>query len=281
VSAVDLPAVPRWYRVASVRRDTADTTTFRLEAPADEQALPAFVPGQFAMLTAFGVGEVPISVSGVADSDGAAPWLEHTVRAVGAVSTALCSVRPGQSVGVRGPYGTAWDLDSAAGGDVVIVAGGIGLAPLRPLVVSAIANRGRYRRVLLLVGARTPADLLYGGERRAWREAGIEVLLTVDRPDSDWTGAVGVVTTLLAPAGVAPDRSTAFVCGPDIMMRYVADGLVDLGMPPPRVRLSLERTMRCGAGWCGHCQLGPLLVCRDGPVVTYDRVAQLMRVREL
>jgi NAD(P)H-flavin reductase len=278
-SDVDAPAVPRWYRVASVRQDTTDTVTFRLDS-ADE-ALPTFAPGQFAMLTGFGVGEVPISVSGVADGGDRAFWLQHTVRTVGAVSTALCSVQPGQFVGVRGPYGTAWDLGAADGGDVVIVAGGIGLAPLRPLVVAAAAHRERFGRVVLLVGARTPAELLYGDEMQGWRDAGVEVALTVDRPDESWTGAVGVVTTLLAPAHLDPQRSVAFVCGPDIMMRYVADGLVELGLPAARVQVSLERTMRCGAGWCGHCQLGPLLVCRDGPVVTYDGVADLMRVREL
>jgi NAD(P)H-flavin reductase len=273
-SDVDDPAVPRWYRVISRREDTADTVTFRLEAPAD--GLPAFSPGQFAMLSAFGVGEVPISVSGIEDG-----VLQHTVRAVGAVSRALCGVQPGQLIGVRGPYGTSWDLPGARTRDIAIVAGGIGLAPLRPVVAAAIADRRRFGRVVLLVGARTPADLLYPDEIEVWRRSGVEVALTVDRPDVHWTASVGVVTTLLAPVQLDPQRTIAFVCGPDVMMRFVADGLVALGLPPQRVRVSLERAMKCGAGWCGHCQLGPLLVCRDGPVVTYDQVEELMRIREL
>ncbi len=270
---------PVWYRVASRRQETADTMTFVLENA--DQALPAFAPGQFAMLTGFGVGEVPISVSGLEEGTEAALRLRHTVRAVGAVSGALCDVQPGQFVGVRGPFGTSWDLPSAEGGDVAIVAGGIGLAPLRPLVVAAAAHRDRFRRVVLLIGARTPGDLLCLDELDAWREAGIEVSVTVDRPADGWAGSVGVVTTLLGPAKLDPQGTVAFVCGPDVMMRAVADALVGLGLPAARVRVSLERTMRCGAGWCGHCQLGPFLLCRDGPVVTYDRAEVLMRVREL
>jgi NAD(P)H-flavin reductase len=295
--------VPRWYRVASVSQDTADTWSFVIEN-ADE-ALPAFAPGQFAMLTGFGVGEVPISVSGLDEGPDqahqeqrqrSAPHsqarcdaparprayrLRHTVRAVGAVTRALCAMTPGDFVGVRGPFGTSWDLSVAQDRDVVIVAGGIGLAPLRPVIHAAARHRGDFGRVVLLVGARTPSDLLYLDEVESWRRDGIEVQITVDRPDEDWAGSVGVVTTLLGPARPDPGRSVAFVCGPDVMMRFTADALVDLGMPHDKVQVSLERTMRCGTGWCGHCQLGPLLLCRDGAVVTYDRAAHLMRVREL
>jgi NAD(P)H-flavin reductase len=149
------------------------------------------------------------------------------------------------------------------------------------VLLAALADRARYGRVVLLLGARSPADLLYPDELESWPDQGVEVAVTVDRPDDDWRGHVGVVTTLLGPAALVPDRTVAFVCGPEIMMRYVADGLVAAGLPAQRVRVSLERTMRCGAGWCGHCQLGPLLLCRDGPVVTYDRAVDLLRVREL
>ena len=274
------PAVPRFYRVASRREDTYDTVTMELAAPADP--LAAFTPGQFAMLTAFGIGEVPISLSGLGDGGGGlALRLGHTLRAVGAVTRALCAARPGQQIGVRGPFGTGWDLPSAAGNDIVVVAGGIGLAPLRPVLLAALEDRSRYGRLVLLVGARTPADLLYTGELEAWRARGVEVAVTVDRPDDGWRGNVGVVTSLLESATLAAQQTTAFVCGPEIMMRYAADTLIALGVPTPRIRVSLERTMRCGAGWCGHCQLGPLLLCRDGPVVTYDRAADLLRIREL
>jgi NAD(P)H-flavin reductase len=273
-------AVPCFYRVVSRREDTGDTVTLELAEPAGP--VPAFGPGQFAMLTALGVGEVPISVSGLGESGvGRARVLQHTLRAVGAVTRALCAAQPGGLIGVRGPFGTGWDVASAAGRDIVIVAGGIGLAPLRPVVLSALANRSRYGRIVLLAGARTPGDLLYAGELEGWRRAGVEVAVTVDQADSDWSGEVGLVTALIKPAGLAPDNSVAFVCGPDIMMRVTADALTALGIPAGRIRVSLERNMRCGAGWCGHCQLGPLLVCRDGPVVGYDRAAALMRVREL
>ena len=192
------PAVPRFYRVASRREDTDDTVTVELTEP--DGAVPAFAPGQFAMLTALGVGEVPISVSGLGDGGGGrARLLEHTLRAVGAVTRALCAVQPGGVIGVRGPFGTGWDVASAAGRDLVIVAGGIGLAPLRPVVLTALADRSRYGRIVLLAGARTPGDLLYGGELDRWRRAGVEVAVTVDQADSGWGGEVGLVTALIKP----------------------------------------------------------------------------------
>jgi NAD(P)H-flavin reductase len=273
-------AVPHPYRVLSRRVDTDDTVT--LELGHDTGPLPAFAPGQFAMLTAYGIGEVPISLSAVVNTgDGRARRLVHTLRAVGAVTRALHATQPGGVIGVRGPYGTTWDVPSAAGRDVVIVAGGIGLAPLRPVVLAILADRSRFGRVALLVGARTPADLLYAGELRRWGDDGVEVGVTVDRPDGDWTGHVGVVTTLLRGARVDPVNSVAFVCGPEVMMRFTAQALVARGIPAEQVRVSLERNMRCGVGWCGHCQLGPLLVCRDGPVVDWAGAEPLTSVREL
>ena len=273
-------AVPVPYRVTTRREDTDDTVTLTLEHP--NTPLPTFQPGQFAMLTSYGVGEVPISLAG-SEPDGAlARKLVHTLRAVGAVTRALHAKQPGQVVGVRGPFGAGWDVASAAGRDLVIVAGGIGLAPLRPVVLAALAERSRYGRVAVLVGARTPADLLYPDELSTWnRLEGFRIEVTVDRPNSAWSGHVGVVTTLIGGAEFDPDNSVAFVCGPEVMMRFVARALVDRGMPAHRVRVSLERNMHCGTAWCGHCQLGPLLVCRDGPVVGYDVAGPLTSVREL
>ena len=271
---MSLPAVPVPYRIAARRADTADTVTMELEPVAER--LPAFAPGQFAMLTAYGVGEAPISLSGVATPD----RLVHTVRAVGAVTAALTAGRPGSVLGVRGPYGTSWDVASAAGHDVVIVAGGIGLAPLRPVIEAVLADRDRYGRVAVLVGARTPAELLYPDELARW-ERQVQVEVTVDRPAEGWTGPVGLVPALVAQAGVDPAASVAFVCGPEVMMRFTARALIARGVAAARVRVSMERTMRCGAGWCGHCQLGPLLICRDGPVLDYARVEPLLTVREL
>jgi len=274
------PALPYPYRVVSRRVDTADTATLELER--DTGPLPAFAPGQFAMLTAYGIGEVPISLSGGGDTgDGRARRLSHTIRAVGAVSRALQATGPGGVIGVRGPFGTSWDVPSAAGQDLVVVAGGIGLAPVRPVLREVLADRATYGAVTLLVGGRTPADLLYPGDLRAWSAAGVEVAVSVDRPADGWTGHVGVVTTLIAAARFDPARTTAFVCGPEVMMRFTAQALIGRGVPAPRVRVSLERNMRCGVGWCGHCQLGPLLICRDGPVVDYGRAEPLMRIREL
>jgi len=264
---------PSRYRVRSCTRETADTVTLLL-APLDDP-LPTPRPGQFTMMYAFGVGEVPVSVSGVSE-DGE---IQHTIRSVGAVSAALSTVDEGRTVGLRGPFGTDWGVP--AGGDLVVVAGGIGLAPLRPVVRHALAHRGSYGRVALLVGARTPEDLLYPKECATWRDAGVDVHVTVDRADAGWTGNVGVVTTLFERLDLRPDRTTAFVCGPEVMMRFAARGLLDRGVPAPAVHVSLERNMRCGVGLCGHCQLGRLLLCRDGPVVGYDRAAPLLDVKEL
>jgi anaerobic sulfite reductase subunit B len=266
---------PSRYRVVRHLRETADTVTLALE-PVDGP-LPTFLPGQFAMVYAFGIGEIPISVSGRYDTGG----LVHTIRDVGAVSKALCDSPVGRVLGVRGPFGRPWGLPAHAGADVVIVAGGLGLAPLRPVVRHAVNHRGRYRSVTLLIGARTPADLLYPGEYDAWRAGGVEIQVTVDRADRDWTGQVGVVTTLFDRLAVEPAQCAAYLCGPEIMMRFAARGLAALGVAPEQVEVSLERNMRCGIGHCGHCQLGPLLVCRDGPVVDYAVAGPLLTVREL
>jgi NAD(P)H-flavin reductase len=234
------------------------------------------------MLTAYGIGEVPISLSAIADTgDDRARRLIHTLRAVGAVTRALHATGPGGVIGVRGPFGTTWDVPSAAGSDVVLVAGGIGLAPLRPVLHAVLADRARYGRVALLVGARTPADLLYPEELRRWAAEAIQVEVVVDRPADGWTGHVGVVTTLIPLARFDPARTVAFVCGPEVMMRFTAQALHAQGVPAPAIRVSLERNMRCGVGWCGHCQLGPMLVCRDGPVVDFARAEPLLRIREL
>jgi anaerobic sulfite reductase subunit B len=272
---------PCRYRVATTRRETHDTVTVTLDAV--DAAVPAPAPGQFTMLTVFGVGEVPISVSGAdepqiaAERDGGT--LVQTLRAVGAVTKALHDAEAGAVVGVRGPFGAGWDLATARGHDVLIVAGGLGLAPLRPVLRAVLARRELYRRVSVLVGARTPADILYLDELEQISNAYVAV--TVDSPDDQWDGKVGVVTTLLAGAVFAPDEAVAYVCGPELMMRFTADALVRHGIAGDRIQLSLERNMRCGVGLCGHCQLGPLIVCRDGPVFTYDRVAPLLTVREL
>lgn len=266
---------PLSYRVAATWAETADTRSIEL-VPTGE-ALAPFAPGQFAMIYAFGVGEVPISASALRGRHGG---LVHTVRAVGAVSTALYRLRPGDSIGLSGPYGTGWDLEAAAGHDVLVVAGGIGLAPLRPVVHTVLDRPADYGRLTVLVGARTPADIVFQDEIESWRGPA-QVEVTVDRPGPGWQRAVGVVTTLLDRLALRPERTCALVCGPEVMMRHTARDLVTRGLVPHRVQVSLERNMHCATGHCGHCQLGPLLLCRDGPVVGYGRVVDLLLVREL
>ncbi|KPC64332.1 FAD/NAD(P)-binding protein [Streptomyces chattanoogensis] len=268
----DMAPVP--YRVVRRRDETADTAEIVLEPVSS--ALPPCRPGQFAMVYAFGVGDIPLSLSGI---DG--HRLTHTVRAVGAVSRALYGLRPGATVGVRGPFGTGWDLDTATGRDLVIVAGGLGLAPLRPLVAAALGAPPSFGRLTVLIGTRTPGDLLCTRDIDAWRANGADVHITVDRPDTDWTGDVGVVTTLLDRAEFVPGNAAAFLCGPEVMIRATAREFAHRGLAPDRIRVSLERTMHCGTGHCGHCQLGPLLLCRDGPVVAWTRAEPLLPVREL
>jgi NAD(P)H-flavin reductase len=272
------PMLPVPYRVTSRTAETWDSVTLRLE-PASEP-LPRFQPGQFTMLAVPAIGEVAISVSG--DPTAAGTALVHTIRAVGKVSRALHEAPVGTVLGARGPFGTTWNLPSAAGRDVVIVAGGVGLAPLRPVMLGVLAERGRYRRVVLVAGARTPAEFLFRGELDAWSgRSDVEVELTVDRPAAGWDGSVGFVTEPLARLSLDPERTTAFLCGPEPMMRFSAPVLMRKGIPRDDIRLSLERNMQCGIGLCGHCQLGPILVCRDGPVVSYARAEPLLTIREL
>jgi NAD(P)H-flavin reductase len=275
VPGVAGPMVPVRHRVVDRRRELADTVTLTL-APEDDPLAPG-AAGQFNMLWAFGSGEVPISVSGdPAETD----LLVHTVRAVGPSTEALSALRPGDVVGVRGPFGTRWRPDRAAGGDLVVVAGGLGLAPLRPVVLGALAARAAFDHVAVLVGARSPDGLLYLDQVRSWMRRGdLDVHVTVDHAAPGWWGDVGVVTGLLDRTRFDPTRTTALVCGPEIMMRFTAAALVDRGVPPAAVQVSLERNMKCAVAHCGHCQLGPSLVCRDGAVMTYEVAGPLMAVR--
>ena len=291
IAAADRPAglagrsVPLPYLVRGRRDETHDTVTLELR-PAGEP-VPAHRPGQFTMLYAFGVGEAPISISGPA----AGGVLFQTIRAVGAVTAALCAARPGQMIGVRGPFGTDWgiggdgaadgELADPAGQDLLVVAGGIGLAPLRPALLTALAAPGRYGRLTVLVGSRSPEEICFAGEFDRWRAAGADVRVTVDRAAAGWRGHVGVVTQLIGKVEIDPVRTVALVCGPEVMMRLTARALAGLGIPEQAIRVSLERNMRCGIAECGHCQLGPVLLCRDGPVTTYERARQLLAVKEL
>jgi NAD(P)H-flavin reductase len=256
---------------ASVR-DLADTVTIALAMPDD---LPMPVPGQFAMLWVPGVGEVPISYSGI----GPGRRVEHTVRAVGATSAALCEREVGEQVGVRGPFGSGWNLDHLADLDVLIIAGGLGLAPLRPVIEAAAAGTLPARSVQLLVGARNPDLVLYGDQiEQRWQP--LRPRVTVDRGDATWSGPIGPLDIRLAGQPGRQHEVAALVCGPEIMMEVLSRQLERAGVAPSLIQVSLERNMQCGSGHCGHCQLGPLFTCVDGPVVDWATAAPLLAIRE-
>jgi NAD(P)H-flavin reductase len=266
--------VPEPTKVLATRKESPGVVTLTLEAAASGAA---FLPGQFNMLYAFGVGEIAISMSGAPAEHGA---IVHTIKSVGAVSEALCRLGKGDVMGVRGPYGAPWPMAEATGSDLVILAGGLGLAPLRPVVYDVLARRAEYGRVSLLVGARSPDDVLFGRELDKWQRDGLEVLVTVDHAPKGWKGRVGVVTALLSEVTMT-DRTLAFVCGPEIMMRFAVRELGRRGIDDTHIYLSMERNMKCAVGFCGHCQLGPSFVCKDGPVLRYDRLRSLFWLREI
>lgn len=271
------PMVPTAYRVRRARRELADVATLELTPVAGE--VPSFLPGQFNMLYAFGIGEVAISMSGDPVQPGA---FVHTVRNVGVVSGAITKLGTGAVLGLRGPFGTAWPTAEAEGSDVVIVAGGLGLAPLRPAIYQVLANRGRYGRVAILYGTRTPSEILFRSELERWRRRlDVEVAVTVDHADATWHGAVGVVPKLIARAGFDPPHTVSMVCGPEVMMRFSATALLGAGVPANQIHLSMERNMKCAIGLCGHCQFGRDFVCKDGPVMDYARIADILTVREI
>ena len=272
------PMRPEPFEVRQHVKETGDTFTLTL-APVAGARLRPFAPGQFNMLYVFGIGEVPISISG----DPAKPeQLVHTIRSVGATTRAMHGLKRGDWVGVRGPFGSAWPVAEAHGQDVVLIAGGIGLAPIRPALYHVLLHRGLYGRVVLLYGARTPRDMLYARELREWRSRfDLEVEVTVDRATLDWQGSVGVVTKMVQRSPFDPTSAVAFICGPEVMIRYAAQALEQRGTPQASIFVSMERNMKCAVGVCGHCQFGPFFVCKDGPVFRYDRIQRFIGMREV
>lgn len=269
---------PAFYRIESVRKDTHDTFTLEL-VPGGKGTCLTFLPGQFNMLYVYGVGEIPISISG---DPGQRDVLVHTTRAVGAVTKAMRMLKKNDMIGVRGPFGTHWPVEDIAGSDVVIIAGGIGLAPLRPAVYSLLANREKYGKIVLLYGTRSPDDILYKSELERWRSRfDLEVYITVDRAMDGWRGNVGVVTTLVRKSPFDPDNTFGLVCGPEVMMRYAVLELNKRGVSHDHMYVSMERNMKCAIGLCGHCQLGTVFICKDGPVFRYDMIERPFSQREL
>ncbi|MBF8277894.1 MAG: Oxidoreductase FAD/NAD(P)-binding domain protein [Candidatus Brocadiaceae bacterium] len=267
--------IPSPFVVRRIQKETYDTFTIEIE-PADGPRDFPFAAGQFNMLYVFGVGEVPISLSG---NPGSA---EHTIRAVGTVTHALAKLKRGDVLGIRGPYGTSWPLEEAAGKDVLIISGGIGLAPLRPVLYQLFSQRKKYGKITLLYGAKTSKDILYRRELEKWgTRFNIDVKVTIDKVSEDWQGNVGVVTTLIPQTPLAPSRTITMICGPEVMMRFTIAELQKTGMGDTSVFISMERNMKCGIGLCGHCQCGPLFMCKDGPIFRYDRIKDIFGKKEL
>ena len=272
------PMLPQLYRIQHVRREIPDTFTLELE-PEDGGNIPQFATGQFNMLYIFGFGEIPISISG--DPAKRRP-LVHTTRAVGTVSKAMRDLKPDDVIGVRGPFGSSWPIKQAEGKDIVIAAGGIGLAPLRSVMYHIISHREKYGKAVLLYGARTPADILYRRELENWRaHFDLEVYVTVDRATGSWRGSVGVVTRLIPRAPFDPQNTVTMVCGPEIMMRFTVVELEKRGVVQENIYVSMERNMKCAIGMCGHCQYGSNFVCRDGPVFPYSQIQGLLTKWEI
>lgn len=275
---IDPLLVPQIHEVIETRAEIPGVVTLRV-VPIGEPPRP-FLPAQIGMVGAFGVGEAAISISSAITDHEAH---EYTIRRAGAITTALTRLHPGDQLWVRGPFGTPWDLD-LGGRDVVIAAGGLGLAPLRSAIYEILRHRDRFGEVVAVIGGRSPELMLYDHEYPAWRSGGIRIAATIDRAADNWGGRVGfvpdVVDTVIDQLGLDPTNISALVCGPDIMMQLTAEVLVARGVTADEIQLTLERNMQCGNGLCGHCQLDSLIVCRDGPVVRWPAVAGSLTVPE-
>ena len=266
---------PTPAKIINIIPETPDTKTFYFKPKAK---LEEPKPGQFTEIYIPGVGEAPVSVSGI-ESDGV---IVQTVRSIGTLTEYLFKLRRGDLIGIRGPYGKGWPIEKLKDRDVLIVGGGIGLAPLRSVIKEVERNRRDYGRLSILYGARNPSLLLYRYEFDEYRKIpNSELLLTVDRADETWTGNVGVVTQLIPKASVDPRNAVALVCGPEIMMRFTVKALEEQGFKGNQIYLSLERRMKCGVGLCGHCQVGPYLVCRNGPVFPYWMIKKYFWVDQI
>jgi NAD(P)H-flavin reductase len=269
---------PYWAKITAIQPEADGIATYWLEFK-DKflQSAYTFEPGQFNMIYVPGYGEAAISIS----SDPNKPQtVGHTIRFVGNVTRQISRLKVGDVVGVRGPFGSSWPMKSLYGSDVIIAAGGIGLPPLRPVIDQIIHERERYGKVVVLYGARTPNDLLFMAEIETWRRANIEVNITVDRADEKWTGQVGVVPLLFYHFRINPAKTTVLSCGPEIMIRFVVFEALARRVPADRIYVSLERNMKCGQAACGHCQIGPYFVCKDGPVFRYQAIEPYFNVEE-
>jgi NAD(P)H-flavin reductase len=266
--------------ITDVRPETPDTFTLSFEL-GDGRRPADFLPGQFNMLYVQGAGEVPISIA----SSTSEVTLKHTIKSVGSVTGLICGMKKGDAIGLRGPYGAHWPVEKCYGSDLLVITGGCGLPPVRPVIMEAMTHPERFKSVGIFYGARTPKDLIYKGEYEVWgKSQGTKLYVTVDKAEDDWPRtlgvagrptcetSVGVVSALLQKVGSIPQGAKAFVCGPEVMMKFTVLELLKMGMAPTDIYVSLERNMTCGRGTCGHCQIGPYFICRDGPVFNYSKV---------
>lgn len=272
------PWLPHLVCIRGINQEVPGVATYELEFEDEPTGRSfRFEPGQFNMLYLPGFGESAISICSDPDQP---ERLLHTVRAAGNVTHELARSRVGDQIALRGPFGSAWPLDRCRGSDVVVACGGIGLAPLRPAIYHIINHRDDFGRVFLLYGARTPIDLLYTYQFDVWRKAGIEVEITVDIGTPDWRGHIGVVPVLFYRLRLKPEATHVLTCGPEIMMRFVIFEALARRVDPENIYLSMERNMKCAIGFCGHCQLGPAFVCRDGPIFTYQRMEPYLHLED-
>jgi len=268
------PYKPENAIIKNIKKQTYDVKTYTLTFTKERKDF-SFRPGQFVMLSLFGVGEAPFSLC---SNPVEKKTLAFTIRNVGNVTKALDGLSEGDAVGVRGPYGTSWPLEEAQNKNILIVAGGVGMASLRSLIMYVANNRHDYRDVEILYGARKPDDLLFTDEFNHWAEIeNTRLLLTVDTvpKGSAWAHNVGVVTTLFEKMHATSDNTVVMMCGPEIMMRFVVKGLMHRGFTDDQIFVSLERRMECGIGICGHCQLGTKFVCKEGAVFRFSEVKGL------
>jgi len=266
------------YRIQRFKKETHDTFTLDL-VPVNDDNRFHFKAGQFNMLYMYGIGEVPISISGDPFDDSR---IIQTIRAYGAVTSRMRMLKKGDILGVRGPFGNPWPIEDLQGRDILLVAGGIGIAPLRPVLFHILANREKYGKIMLMYGERTPGDLLYRTQIEQWRgRFDLEIGVTVDSAREGWRGNVGVVPLLIP--GVQMDTRNTFVmiCGPEIMMHYTIQALEQKGLENSRIYVSMERNMKCGIGFCGHCQVGTTFVCKNGPVYLFSEIKPLFMKREM
>jgi NAD(P)H-flavin reductase len=269
---------PFWAEIVKIEQQAPNVKTYwlKFKDPKIQEAY-SFKPGQFNLLSVPGYGEAAISVSSHPQNKEA---IGHTIRLTGNVTYAIDRLGVGGMLGVRGPFGSYWPLDQLKGKDIYIAAGGIGLPPLRPVIYEIIDNRSDYGKVVLIYGARTPENLQFAEEYGTWEDGGIELMVCVDSCDDTWSGLVGVVPMLFYSLRIDPKKGALLTCGPEIMIHFAVYEAIARRIPRDLIFVSLEKNMKCGYGSCGHCQLGPYFVCKDGPIFDYEQIGPYLEVED-